>query len=158
MRNFLLIPILALPILALIYSVPAQAENLTGNAVVLRALDKVTASTQDFTVSIGERLQYGSLKVDVKHCEKRPPEDIPETYAFLQIFDAPAPKKTKKNKGNPAPVEDIKVFSGWMLSSSPAASALDHRVYDIWVLDCVVPEPDPESGPEFVDALELRPC
>lgn len=117
----------------------ASAENLRGDAVVLRALDKVTASTQDFTVPVGDKLTYGSLTVDVKHCEKRPPEDIPETYAFLQIFDAPPTVKGKKNKRNEEPLEDIKVFSGWMLGSNPAASALDHRVYDIWVLDCKVP-------------------
>ena len=29
------------------------------------------------------------------------------------------------------------VFSGWMFASSPAVSALEHPVYDIWVLDCM---------------------
>jgi len=116
----------------------ASAENLRGEAVVLRALDKVTAVTEDFTVAVGDTLQYGSLTVNVKHCEKRPPEDIPETYAFLQIFDAPPTPKGKNAKRNAEPQEDIKVFSGWMLSSHPAAAALDHRVYDIWVLDCNV--------------------
>ncbi len=115
------------------------AENITGEAVVLRALDKVTASTQDFTVSVGDTLQYGSLTVEVKHCEKRPPEDIPETYAFLQIFDLPSVKKTKKKPDPAASAEKVKVFSGWMLGSDPAVSALDHRVYDIWVLDCNLP-------------------
>lgn len=117
----------------------AFADNLRGEAVVLRALDKVTASTQDFTVAVGDKLSYGSLTVEVKHCEKRPPEDIPETYAFLQIFDAPPTIKGKNAKRPQDPQENIKVFSGWMLSSNPAAAALDHRVYDIWVLDCKVP-------------------
>jgi len=27
-------------------------------------------------------------------------------------------------------------FSGWMFSSSPAVSAMDHAVYDVWVLEC----------------------
>ena len=117
----------------------ASAENLRGDAVVLRALDKVTAATQDFTVPVGDTLRYGSLTVDVKHCEKRPPEEIPETYAFLQIFDAPKAPKGKNAKRSDQPQEDIKVFSGWMLGSNPAAAGLDHRVYDVWVLDCKVP-------------------
>ena len=29
------------------------------------------------------------------------------------------------------------VFSGWMFSSSPALAALDHPVFDIWVIRCV---------------------
>ena len=27
-------------------------------------------------------------------------------------------------------------FSGWMFASSPALSAMEHPVYDVWVLDC----------------------
>jgi len=70
-----------------VFALTAAADNLIGTSVKLRALDKVTATTQDFTVAIGDALNYGSLRVDVKHCEKKPPEEIPETYAFLQIFD-----------------------------------------------------------------------
>jgi len=131
--------------LALFAATPqsAQAANLKGDAVVLRALDKVTAATQDFTVEVGDRLSYGSLTVDVKHCEKRPPEEIPETYAFLQVFDKPAKtpstKSSSKRKKTQDNQEPVKIFSGWMLGSSPAASALDHGVYDIWVIDCKVP-------------------
>lgn len=28
------------------------------------------------------------------------------------------------------------IFSGWMFASSPALSALQHPVYDVWVIDC----------------------
>ena len=140
--------ILAAVVIGLGWTSSAQADNLMGDAVVLRALDKVTAATQDFTVPVGDTLQYGSLTVNVKHCEKRPPEEIPETYAFLQIFDAPPAPKGKNAKRNKQPQEDIKVFSGWMLSSNPAAAALDHRVYDVWVLDCELPP----------SLLDLRPA
>ena len=43
------------------------------------------------------------------------------------------------------------VFSGWMFASSPALSALEHPVYDVWVVDCAepleVPEEEPGSAP-----------
>ncbi len=107
----------------------ALAENIIGKVVVLRTLDKVTATTHDYRVKVGESLIYGSLTVDVKHCEKKPPEDIPETFAFLQIFD-----ETTDGKGESA--EPVKLFSGWMMASKPAISALDHPVYDVWVIDC----------------------
>jgi len=116
-----------------------MAENLVGEAVVLRTLDKVTATTQDFTVPIGDVLTYGSLNIDVKHCEKKPPEDIPETYAFLQISD-------RRTDGKGEDVEKENLFSGWMLASRPAISALDHAVYDVWVLECVVPKKDNPDG------------
>jgi hypothetical protein len=31
----------------------------------------------------------------------------------------------------------VRLFTGWMFASSPALSALEHPVYDLWVLDCV---------------------
>jgi len=115
--------------------VSAHAANLTGSAVMLRALDKVTATTQDFTVKIGDTLEYGSLSIDAVHCEKRPPEELPETFAFLKIRDA-------KLDGKGQETEDADtVFSGWMFGSRPALSALDHGVYDIWVIGCKTPEP-----------------
>jgi len=119
---------------AAVFSAPAQAENLKGTAVVLRTLDKVTATTQDYTVKLGDVLEYGSLSIDAVHCEKRPPEEPPETYAFLKI-------KNTKLDGKGADGEKETVFSGWMFASRPAVSALDHGVYDVWVIDCKTPAP-----------------
>ena len=65
----------------------------------------------------------------MKNCQKTPPEEIPETYAFIQIDDLILDSERETDKQE-------RVFSGWMLSSSPAISALDHSVYDVWVLDC----------------------
>ncbi|MBC6402651.1 MAG: DUF2155 domain-containing protein [Hyphomonadaceae bacterium] len=119
---------------------PASADNIVGDAVILRTLDRVTATTQDFTVPVGNTLDYGSLSVDVKHCEKKPPEEIPEAYAFLQIFE---PKSEADIEADAVLAEPrlidgrTRLFSGWMLASKPAVSALDHPVYDVWVLDCI---------------------
>ena len=60
----------------------------------------------------------------VKTCKKSLPEDPPENSAFIQIWDT----KIDKN--------EEKIFSGWMFSSSPSISAVDHAVYDVWVIDC----------------------
>ena len=30
----------------------------------------------------------------------------------------------------------VRTFTGWMFASSPALNALEHPVYDVWVLDC----------------------
>jgi len=122
----------------------AHAKNWVGDAVVLRALDKVTATTKDYTVKVGEALTYGALRVDVKHCETRPPEEVPETYAFLQIFET-------KLDGKGQAGEEEKAFSGWMMSSNPAISALDHPVYDIWVLGCQVKRQAPETIAPLTD-------
>jgi len=122
--------------LATLSGMSAHAANLTGSAVMLRALDKVTATTQDYTVQIGDTLEYGSLSIDAVHCEKRPPEELPETFAFLKIRDA------KLDGTGEETDEEVTVFSGWMFASRPALSALDHGVYDIWVIGCKTPEVD----------------
>ncbi|MDH3236243.1 MAG: DUF2155 domain-containing protein [Alphaproteobacteria bacterium] len=103
---------------------PALGENLTGSAAVLQAMDKVTARISKIEAPIGQPVRYGELEIHVKSCRKRPPEEPPESAAFLEIFE------TKKG-------ERRRVFGGWMFASSPALSAMDHPVYDVWVVDCM---------------------
>jgi len=100
-----------------------------GNVVVLRGLDKVTARTRDFEVAIGEEVMFGALTVRAQYCRRRPPEETPETYAFLQILD-------RRTDGFGVDVEGETIFSGWMFASRPAQNPLEHPVYDVWVLDC----------------------
>ena len=121
-----------LALASLLLATPAAAENLVATDVILRTLDKVTAETADFTVPVGDALEFGSLTVNVRHCEVRPPEEIPETFAFLQIDDIRLDERGR-------PEEPERVYSGWMLASNPAKAALDHPVYDVWVLGCTVP-------------------
>ena len=49
----------------------------------------------------------------------------PESAAFLEIDD--------EHPDRPR----VELFTGWMFASSPALSALEHPVYDVWVLDCL---------------------
>lgn len=116
-------------------TLPKQRPNIIGDIVTLRTLDKVTAITKDYDVKIGESLKFASLTIDVKHCEVKPPEAIPETFAFLQIFEPPQLRAKEREELKIEP-ETIKLFSGWMLASKPAISALDHPVYDVWVIGC----------------------
>ena len=60
----------------------------------------------------------------MRDCEKNPPEDRPESAAFLEIDEI-------------RPGEDnIRRFSGWMFAQSPALSSLENPVYDVILLDC----------------------
>ncbi len=143
--------------------------------VTLRALDKIIAKYTDITVAINEQASFGSLTITPRTCDKRPPEEFPETTAFLEIVDStpvpasnlkivPPKKKSGKVASEPAPASasapagvtadnhrgavspaapvsaaalpSNMVFSGWMFASSPGLSALQHPVYDVWVIDC----------------------
>jgi len=91
---------------------------------VLQGLDKITARITTIDAPVGEPVRFGTLQILVKRCYKRPPEETPETTAFLEIEE--------RRPGDPANT----LFSGWMFASSPAVSALEHPVYDVWVIDC----------------------
>ena len=91
---------------------------------VLQGLDKVTARTSTFVSPVGEFVQFGTLKIIARICEKKPPEETPESAAFLDISEI--------RPGEPT----VTVYRGWMFASSPAIAAMEHPVYDVWVLDC----------------------
>lgn len=113
--------------------VPAAAleehSSAPGDTLVLRGLDKVTAETRDFEVGVGEEARFGSLTIAAHYCRKRPPEETPEVYALVEVFD-------RTTDGSGVETEPERIFSGWMFASSPALNPLEHPVYDVWPLDC----------------------
>lgn len=109
---------------------PAEAEATgeaalpRGPSAVLQGLDKITARISTIEAPLNETARFGSLEIVPRSCHKTPPEEPPERAAFLEIVDA-------RPDSPPVPL-----FSGWMFASSPAVSALEHPVYDVWVIDC----------------------
>ena len=102
------------------------AEKMIDKPIaILRALDKVTARTTTFQVPIKNSVQFGRIAIRVQACRKSDPFSQPEAAGFVQTWE-------EDEKGDPQ-----WIFSGWMFASSPALSAMDHAVYDVWVLDCV---------------------
>jgi len=95
--------------------------------VVLGGLDKVTAHVSTFEVPVGKTVTFGALQITARACDKHPPEETPESAAFLEVIEA-RPGETPHQ-----------LFSGWMFASSPALSAMDNPIYDLWVLDCKNP-------------------
>lgn len=91
----------------------------------LQGLDKITARVSTIEATVGEPVTFGALEITVRACDKRPPEEPPESAAYLEIVERKVNEDPKM------------IFSGWMYASSPAVSALEHPVYDIWVLDCM---------------------
>jgi len=103
---------------------PAFAEMIAEPVALLQGLDKITARVSKFEAPVGTPVQFGTLLIRVRDCEKNPPEETPESAAFLEIDEV-----------RPGEV-NLRVFSGWMFGSSPALSVLEHPVYDVNLLDC----------------------
>jgi hypothetical protein len=102
----------------------ARAETVA----VLQGLDKTTARISKFDAPVGKAVRFGTLVITVRACIKHPPEEEPESAAFLQIDEV--------RQGERNSVVSQQVFSGWMFASSPALSALENPIYDVGVLDC----------------------
>lgn len=123
----------ALGALVILLSSPVPALADLYPFATLRALDKVTARVSTLYAPVGESIRFGTLEITAKVCDKRPPEEPPESAAFLEIIE--------RRSGQPA----TEVFQGWMFASSPGLSPLEHPVYDLWILDCI------ESVPSAAD-------
>ena len=91
---------------------------------VLQGLDKVTARVSTFNAPIDATIKFGTLEIIVRKCDKRPPEETPESAAFIDVWEVRPGELT------------MSVYRGWMFASSPALAAMEHPVYDVWVLDC----------------------
>lgn len=155
-----------------------QPSYIKLQTATLRALDKITGRSTDFEIKVGDPVVYGSLKIDLSVCYQTPPEEPPESVAFLKIETTQAirmrsmavPRLASEVEGvdeseidaeaiaenaadRPRDDEDGKVaeeellFSGWMFASSPGLSALEHPVYDVWVIRCTDRSPVSPSGP-----------
>lgn len=104
---------------------PARAQTWIENDIaVLQGLDKITARISTFEAPLDRVVRFGTLEIIPRSCQKRPPEEQPESAAFLEIDDTYQDRESER------------LFSGWMFASSPALSALGHPVYDVWVIDC----------------------
>src|ERR1700687_1026382 len=124
MRRLGSVGFLMLTVLAVAWAMGSAASANPMKFVVLRGLDKITAHVSTFDAPIGQTVKFGALQITARFCDKRPPEEVPESAAFLEIVEA-------REGEAPQPL-----FSGWMFASSPALSALENPIYDLWVLDC----------------------
>ncbi len=123
------------------------ATYVQKDRATLRALDKITGRSTDIQVKVDEPVVFGSLKVELKACYQTPPEEVPESVAFLKVDSTqPIAVKTMKDAVDAAEVKTVNdenpnLFNGWMFASTPGLSALEHPVYDIWVIRCTAPDP-----------------
>lgn len=108
----------------LIFPALAAVPNEEKPVAVLRALDKITARVEQIDVPAENPYKFGTIVITVHSCRVTPPEETPEAAAFLEISEFKSGQT------------ETPVFKGWMFASSPALSAMEHPVYDLWVIGC----------------------
>lgn len=118
---------------------PPEEEEPPVNTVVLQGLNKVTGRISRLEGPTGVVLAFDNLEIIPRRCWKAPPEERPENAVLLEI------RELRKDE------QPRQVFLGWMFSSSPGLSGMEHPVYDVNVVDCEYrsdPEPKPEKPAE----------
>lgn len=103
----------------------AGAEEIKTNTARMQAMDKITGRISEIDVPVNGEVKFGSFSIVVRDCKTTPPEETPENYAFVDVADT-----TKDDKL-------YNIFKGWMISSSPALNAVEHPIYDVWLLKCL---------------------
>ena len=104
----------------------SNASWINFEGAQFNALDKITARIKKLEIYLNEEQVLGSLTIILKSCQNRPPDFLPESAAYVEIYD----------NLNQTFSDNNLIFSGWMFSSSPAISALEHPVYDISLISC----------------------
>lgn len=99
-------------------------KSIESNMLVLQGLNKVLGRVSTLEIPLGTLARFENLEIIARKCWKSAPDERPENASLLEIREVKSGEEPKQ------------IFLGWMLSSSPALSSLEHPVYDVTVLSC----------------------
>jgi hypothetical protein len=102
-----------------------KQENLEGDFIEIKVLDKVSSKSSLLKLKIGEEKKFKNLLIKSLKCKNSEFDDNPEITAYIQVRDL-----TKKDN------DEVFVFNGWTFLSSPTLNPFDHPVYDVWLIKC----------------------
>ena len=112
-------------------------QRISNPTAVFEGLDKITGRITSFNVALNETVQFGALQVTPKACYSRPPTETPQTDAFVDVDEVTLKGKIQR------------IFTGWMFKASPGMHAVEHPIYDVWLIDC-----KGGKGPDVADASD----
>ncbi|WP_297582626.1 DUF2155 domain-containing protein [Devosia sp.] len=106
-------------------AVPALGQPLANPVATFAGLDKITGRITRFDVYVDETVLFGALEITPRACYNRPSSDtLQRTSAFLEVDQLSLDGSSER------------IFTGWMFADSPALNAVDHAVYDVWLIEC----------------------
>tara|TARA_Y100000590_G_C15447932_1_gene911534 strand:- start:486 stop:863 length:378 start_codon:yes stop_codon:yes gene_type:complete len=110
--------------LVLFFSNQLFSEPLQMQYAKLKLLNKISNKIIEKTILVNDSDQIETLEIEVYACFTEPPEEISEDYVLIDVKD---------NFQN----ENKSIYKGWMISSSPEVTPLEHPIYDLWLLGCI---------------------
>lgn len=113
----------ALPPTADVVTAPPP-QRISNPTAMFSGLDKITGRITAFDAAIGETVQFGALQVTARACYSRPPTETPLTDGFVEVDEVTLQGDVRR------------IFTGWMFAASPGLHAVEHPIYDVWLVDC----------------------
>ncbi len=107
----------------------APVQRISNPTASFSGLDKITGRIINFDAAIDETVQFGALQVTPRACYTRPPTEIQNTTAFVEVDEITLAGDIKR------------IFTGWMFANSPGLNAVEHPIYDVWITDCKTTPP-----------------
>ena len=100
-----------------------SAETIEKKYASFKLLNKTTNKVSTKNILVSSKISWETLNIEVLYCGSTPPTEIPEDYVLIDVYD------TINN-------ENINIYKGWMISSSPDVTPLENPIYDLWLVDC----------------------
>ena len=110
-------------ILFFFFSLSVYAETIEKKYASFKLLNKTTNKVSQKEILVDSTIDWETLKIEVLYCASTPPSEIPEDYVLINVYDT-------------INEENINIYTGWMISSSPDVTPLENPIYDLWLLDC----------------------
>ena len=107
----------------ILFSKISLSEPLQMTYAKFKLLDKISNKLAEKTISVSDTDKIGTLNIEVYSCYKTPPDEIPEDYVLIDVKD---------NFQD----QDKSIYRGWMISSNPDVTPLEHPIYVLWLLGC----------------------
>ncbi len=101
-----------------------SAETIEKKYASFKLLNKSSNKVSTKDILVGSKISWETLNIEVLYCGSTPPTEIPEDYVLIDVYD------TINN-------ENINIYKGWMISSSPDVTPLENPIYDLWLVDCI---------------------
>ena len=107
----------------LFYSHQVCSEPVQKLYANFKLLDKISNKLVEKSIKVNESDFIETLNIQVFSCFTEPPNEIPEDYVLMDV------KEIYQE-------EEISIYKGWMISSLPDVTPLEHPIYDLWLLGC----------------------
>jgi hypothetical protein len=123
-RTFIVRPLLVAAVLACAAGA-TSAQPIANPVATFAGLDKITGRITRFDVYIDETVLFGALEMTPRACYDRPASDtLQRSSVFLEVDQRSLDGTAER------------IFTGWMFADAPALNAVDHAVYDVWLIEC----------------------